>query len=898
MRFWRVVGMRFRSLFERRKLDTADRREMAMHLDLLVKEKIAEGAVPEEARRAAMREVGNIGLLAEQSRDERRVGYLYDFFDDLGFALRLLRKSPVFAVVSVVSLGLGIGANTAIFTLIKKTYLDMLPVRDPAQIVRLTRSSLSSPEFSSFSYPLFQEMSAANTPFEGFICQSGGRVSVSSENGGADTASIQFVSGNFHELLGVQPLLGRLLSPEDDRGEGAHPVLVLSYNYWRRRFASDPGIVGKSVRLNMTPMTVVGVSPPGFDGMGQGWSPDGMIPISMAATVQGSRSDLGNRGNHWLNVYGRLKPGTNMTQAEQALIPLMQAENEERAARPGTTEYVRSVLRSNQIHVRPFANGWHRQPGSARSSMALLGMTGLVLLAACLNLANLLLARTAARRGELAVRLAMGAGRFRLIRQLLTESLLLAVLGGVAGLALAWGAGPLVVRLAMGEDPQVTQTGDPDTAVLLLCLGISSLCGFVFGLAPAWQAARSEISLTASSSRTVAGTRLLGRKLLLSAQIALTLLLLAGGALFVKSMRNMQTADLGFVPEQLLQLTVLPKNSGYTDAQTLSFLDRTIEQIRRVPGVRAASVAAMPVMSNSSWGSGIRIEGVTVPESDGGPNRNAVGPDYFSTMQLPLLLGRDFNVRDGEGAPKVAVVNESFVRQYFGGENPIGRKIDQGGNATTPPQYTIVGVARDGKYRGVRDKKTAMWYVPLAQSGMRNFITVYVRTSGAAEKAAADVRRAVSSVDASVATMGLRSVESQIATQQRFERMIALLAAFMGLLAVILAVIGIYGVLSYLVNQRQREIGIRLALGASRFDVIRLVTGGVAGWTLLGIVLALPAVYYGAHAVKDLLYDMDPLDPRAMLWAAGTLAAGTVLAAWFPARRAAIVEPSEALRVE
>jgi predicted permease len=385
---------------------------------------------------------------------------------------------------------------------------------------------------------------------------------------------------------------------------------------------------------------------------------------------------------------------------------------------------------------------------------------------------------------------------------------------------------------------------------------------------------------------------------LLTAQIALTLLLLSGAALFMRSLQNMKNADLGLTPEHILQLALLPKNAGYKDDQIGRYLDRVLERLRSVPAVRSASVAVIPVMANGSWGSGISVEGKTIAGSDRGPDRNAVGPHYFSTMGIPLVRGRDFTESDGETAPKVAIVNEAFAHYYFGDENPIGRRIDSHRDEKEAPRYTIVGVAKDGRYRGVRDKPTRFWYVPHAQSDLRSYFTVYVRTAGDPANAAAGVRRAIANVDANVAMLNVRTLEDQIASGQRFERMVAVLASFFGVLAAILAAIGIYGVLSYLVNQRQREIGIRIALGATPASVAGLVVLNIAGWAVSGIALALPAIYYGSTAVRDVLFEVEPMDPASLLWAAGTLAAVALLSALLPARRAASIQPAVALRTD
>jgi predicted permease len=366
----------------------------------------------------------------------------------------------------------------------------------------------------------------------------------------------------------------------------------------------------------------------------------------------------------------------------------------------------------------------------------------------------------------------------------------------------------------------------------------------------------------------------------------------------VRSLRNLETAQIGFVPEHLLQATLMPRNAGYSGAQVLPYVERTIERIHSVPGVKSASIAAMPVLANASWGSGIRVEGVSIPDSDRGPDRNAVGPHYFATMGIPLVLGRDFDERDAEKAPPVAIVNEAFARTYFGKENPIGRRIDQAGDSKTPPRFTIVGVAKDGRYRIVRETETAFWYIPLAQSAMRNYLTVYVRATTDPSHAIADVRRAIAAVDSNVGTFNIRTVESQIAGGRRFERMIALLATIFGALAAALAAIGLYGVLSYFVNQRQREIGIRMALGSTPAAVARLIVSSVTGWAALGIVLALPAVYFGSQAVRTVLFEVQPMDPTALACAAGLLGAVASLAAWLPARRASRLDPSAALRTE
>lgn len=894
-RMGRILRLRWRTLFHRSEAEAESRREWELHVEFLTREKIELGMDQEAARSEALREMGGRALQEEASRDARGVRFWHDLGDDLRFGIRLLRKAPALAVVSLLSLGLGIGANTAIFTLIKRSYLDALAVPDPERMMVITRSNIAMGEGGSFNYPLYEQLAAIpGSPFHGLFCRSTGRGTlVAGDAGPAESISWELVSGNYYQVFGVTPLVGRLLSPDDDRRPGTHPVAVLSYNFWRRRFASNPAIVGRTVRVNTYPLTVIGVSRPGFDGVSQGQSNDIMIPMAMHGEIMQSARSHRARGRSFLAVAGRLKPGATPAQAEAALAPVAKAFFEIDAADGSAPEYYRRVQLSNRLHVRPMATGWDRSPRQASRSMLLLGITGVVLLAACMNLANLLLARTSSRRHEMAMRMALGAGRARLVRQLLTESLLLAVLGGALGLLLAVAAGPVLLTLFAGTGPQITQSTMPDAPILLFNFGVATLCGILFGLAPALH------SIRAGSARTVAGGRLLGRKMLLSAQIALTLLLLSCAGLFARTLANMRATDLGFAPEHLVQLTPLAKNAGYSDAQVPAYLQRVTERLRGLPGVRSVTFSIQRVMANSSWGSGIRVEGVEIRDSDGSPSRDAVGPAYFSTLGISMLAGREFNERDTAEAPKVAIVNEAFAKFYFGNANPIGRRIDEGGNTQAPPRYTIVGVAKNGKYREVRDGTIRFWYAPFEQvDAGRGFVTVYARAVGDPAAMLPTVRKAVEQIDPNVALFGAKTVETQIAEGQRFERVIALLAMFFGGLAALLAAIGLYGVLSYMVNQRQREIGVRLALGATPVAAARLVVSSIAAWTALGLLLAAPAIYYASQAVKSVLFGVEPLDPLALGGAALALTLVAVLSALLPARRAARISPAIALRAD
>jgi predicted permease len=848
-----------------------------------------------EAHHAARRTFGNAAMLAEQCRDQRCVNWLDDLLKDLAYGLRLLRRSPAFTAVAVLSLALGIGANTAIFTLVYRTLIERMPVREPERLFTISRRNLEKDNLTSFPHPFFRQLLANNTVFDGLVCRAGGQVAIGDEQQ-AQMATIEMVSGNFFDVVGVKPLIGRTFTPEDDRIPGGHPVLVLSHNYWVRRFGGDTTVVGRALRVNTHLMTVLGVLPPEFDGLRRHFSPDAYIPVMMQSEAWLTESLLESPGFWWLSMIGRLKPHVSVPQAEDAVLSQLKTFTERHDAGQLETEYRRRVEASTRIELQPAATGFAADKQVSTTLLVLLGLSSIVLLIACTNLTNLLLARNTSRRHEFAIRLSLGASRWRVLRQLTAESLLLAFGGGVLGLLVAFWSGPLLVRLLMGDSPNVTLNVKPDVVLLLFNFGVAGMSAVLFGLGPTWQGIREGVGTGLREGRTVAGSRLFGRKLLLTAQTALSLLLLFGAALFVRSFQSIHAVDLGFRPEQLVQATVVPKNAGYKDQQVLPFFNDLKERLESVPGVRSASFSMLRIMSGNEWGSGITVEGFKPAEDDPGPSREAVGPDYFRTLGVQLLRGREFTRRDDEKSPKVAIVNESFARHYFGAADPIGKRIGPGGGQGRA-EYTIVGIVRDTKYSDFRDDARRVWYTPALVGGSMPR-TLYVRADGDAERALALVRKTVAGIDRNIPLQDAKSVEMQVAERSRRERMLAMLSTFFAGLAGFLAAIGIYGVMSFSVRQRLREIGIRLALGAAPAQVFSAVIRDVAFYAGLGFALACPAAWYASGLLSDLLYRVEPLDHWSIGAACLAMAVTVLTAGAIPARAASQVEPAATLRAD
>lgn len=900
MRLVRVIRRRLRSLFRHSHVENDLQREFALHLEQLTKEYRSAGMNERDAADAARRAFGALAITAEQCRDTRRVRFLEDIGKDLAYASRMLAKSPGFTATAVLSLALGVGANTAIFALVKQVILDLLPVRDPNQIVAIARTSLQLPEStSSFSNPFLRDLQAsANLPFDGFLgFDRWDQIAMLAESV-AEPVSTEFVTGNYFELLGVHAALGRQFTTADEQTAGAQPVVVLSHNFWQRRFGADPSVLNRTIHLNNHPFTVIGVSARGFDGLDPGHSPDLRVTISMAPTLVQfpGPATLSNRGSRWIQVFARLKPGVSYDRAAESLMPVLLQDHDLDPGRARRSEYRTKVLASERMHVTPAAHGTGGQRHTYETAIWALGlMVAAVLLLACVNIAHLLLARASARAHEFCIRLAIGAGRFRLIRQLLTESLLLGILGGSVGLLAAYALGRILVSLVVSDPGHSTLAVAPDGALLAFNFTVALSASIAFGLAPALQSSRSVLAPGLKGAHSSHVRRLIGRKIMISLQVATSLVLLAGAGLFIRSLNNLRAIDVGFRTDKLLQVTLNP--SDYAPERLPDFYNQLVEQVRSLPGVQSATFGRQRLISNAAWKSGIVVPGFTPPEGDNGPSRDVIGSDYFSALGIPLIAGREFTDADTASAPKVAIVNQAFAQFYFGAQNPLGMRIGPGGGK---PEYTIVAVTRNAKYREMREATTRFWYVPFAQLGSDRSsfraLTLFVRTSSDPNSIANSVRAAVGRVDKTIALFDIKTVDAQIGDNVRLERALATLSIFFGMVAALLAGAGLFGVLSYSVAQRKREIGIRIAVGARPTQAAWAIVRGVALFVFVGVASGITVALSLSSLIRRLLFGIQPNDPLTLSSAVLAIWAITTLAVLIAAAQAAKVEPASALR--
>jgi predicted permease len=826
---------------------------------------------------------------------------------DVRYALRALSKSPVFTTVAVLSLALGIGANTAIFSLLDQLLLRMLPVKHPEELVQL---AARGPHYGSnwgmdaMSHPMYRDIRDKASVFSGLICR---RAFVGSlgYGGAVERLRIELVSGNYFPVLGVGAVLGRTLLPEDDIKPLGHPVAVLAYDYWISRFGADPGILNSTVVVNDAPFTVLGVAAPGFLGMGVGDAVQIFVPLMMQERVVRGPKLLEERRTRFLNVFGRLKPGVTVAQAQSAVEPLykqiIRLEVEEKAFARASKDTKDRFLTSTMA-VFPGGTGTSFLRRNLRAPMmVLMALTGFVLLIACANIANLQLARATARQKEVAVRLAVGASRSQIVSQLLVESVTLSVVAGAAGLLLAkWCIGLLLGAYAEEGTP-LTITSHIDPRILLFNFAVSLAVGILFGVVPALETTRPDLAATlkdaAGSMSGSTHSRL--RKGLVVAQMALSLLLLVGAGLFVNSLHNLRTLDPGFSTERLLMFGVDPNTNGYTPARVQEFYRRLADELRGIPGVQSASCANMPLVSGDEWDSSITVEGQDPTKaSSSWAYMNHTLPDYFATLGAPLVAGRDFTPADAKSSAKVCIVNETLVREYFPGVNPIGRHIGMGSDPGTKTDIEIVGVVRDFKYENMREKIGRQMYRPYAQMEFALAMWFYARTAVEPRTIFSAIRSRVRALDANLPIYGMRTIETQIEANLATERMVAALSGCFGALATLLAVIGLYGVMAYLVSRRSREIGIRMALGAEARSVIWLVMRDVLVLVALGAVLGVAGAASLTHFVRAQLFGVTPNDPRVLVGATVGLAGVALLAGFLPALRASRLDPLRVLRHE
>ena len=829
-------------------------------------------------------------------------------------AIRVLGKSPSFTLVAILSLALGIGANTAIFTLLDQVLLRSLPVRAPEQLVllRFTGAEEGSSRCRDdhnlyFSYPMYRDLRDRNTVFSGMLATfaaTGNYAIALNSHGETERASAELVSGNYFEMLGVRPALGRLFQQSDDLAPEANPVAVLSYGYWQRHFGGDSSILNQTIRLNDHPFTVIGVAPPAFRSVVIGDAPDLFTPMMMKAQITPGWNELDDRRSKWLNVVARLKPGVTRKQAEAAINPLwyslrqMELDQMHHPPQRFRTEFMQTHLSllDGASGLSPIRNQF------SVALEALMAMVGLVLLIACANVANLLLARGASRQREIAIRFALGASRVQVMRQLMLETVVLAAAGGLLGIALS----SAIAQVLLGALPADTRlefafSGRPDLRTLAFSLAVTALTGIVFGLAPTFQAVRSGIAgalKEQAGSVAGGGGQARFRKLLVAAQTGLSLLLMVGAGLFARSLFNLKTQDLGFRTDHLLAFEINPKLNGYTSAQIFSLYDRLRSQLASEPGVRAVTCSWKGLIADSNNGRNITVAGYREKEGeDMSPNFDEVCPGFLSSAGVPLIAGREFTPSDAQGAPKVAIVNEKFAHYFFGNDSAVGHWFGLGaGNIKIDIQ--IVGVAKDGKYSSLRQETPRFVYLPYLQTKDPDEMTFYVRTQQDPALVSGVVRRDVARLDPNLPVNNLSTMDQVIDDNIWLDRVVAALSMGFGLLATGLAAIGLYGVLAFTVARRTREIGIRLALGATNARILRLVLTEVGLLTGVAIAVAIPVSIALAQYLKSQLFGLSSTDPLTLAAAALFLILVGAVAGCLPARRATRVDPVTALRYE
>lgn len=828
---------------------------------------------------------------------------------DLRYSLRAIRYSPLFASIAILSLALGIGANTAIFTLMDQLMLRQLPVRNPGQLVMLYQRGPhngSNMGDRMNSYPIYQDFQKKAAPLSEVLCRRLISASVS-VNDQTDRVEAELVSGNYFTMLGVTPAIGRLFSSElDDRAFLGHPVVALSYDYWVTRFSRDPNIIGKKILVNNYPMTVVGVSAQGFAGLDPALAPQIRVPILMEPIMSPAWFwlHMDDRRTRWVQVFGRLKPGYTINSAQASLQVLFHQIREYETTLPEAkdwTPFDRAQFLTGTIHVQRAAEGYSQLRNSFSTALiVLMCMVGLVLLIACANVANLLIARAFARQKEIAVRLSIGASRRQLIRQLLVESMVLSFLGGALGIGLAVAMTTGLLALIPAEESPLLINATPDLRVLFFTLALTLLTSLIFGLLPAMRASRPDLWTTlkdAAGSIVNSSGSLHLRKGLVSIQVALSFLLLFGAGLFVRSLQNLKATPTGFHdPDNLITFQVAPALNGYDAPKTVHFYEEVLENIRAIPGVRAAGLASDAVLSGDEWDSTTSVEGHKAKDGeDMQAFMNAISPGYFATMGVPLIAGRDFDRRDMKDGSKVAIVNERFARHFFGNSSAIGRHLGRGARPGTKLDIEIVGVTGDSLFEGPREGIHRQVFIPNWGNGS---VAFYVRATVSAKFLYAAIKQQLKKLDPSMPVYEMKTLGKQLDETLLTERLVALLSAGFGLLATLLASIGLYGVMAFAVTRRTKEMGVRMALGADAGSVVWLVMREVLLLLAIGLLIGVPAGIGLGRFISAQLYGIKPDDP----WIAGSTMIGLLVVAcaagFIPANRASRIDPILALRYE
>ena len=827
---------------------------------------------------------------------------------DLRFALRGLRRSPLFSIVAILSLALGIGANSAIFTLIDQVLLRKLPVTRPDELVMLYQQGAhngSNMGTRMHSYPLYQDLQQKAEPLAEVLCRRLVPASVSVDNQ-TERLQAELVSGNFFTMLGVKPAIGRVFnSTEDDQIFNGHPVVVLSYDYWVSRFARDPGVVGRKILVNDSPMTIIGVSAAGFAGIDPTQSPQIRVPVLMKPVMTPEWTWLrpDDRRARWVQVFARLKPGYTVESARAPLQGLFTQIRQYEMTLPAAKDwsaFSRDRFMKGQLLVTSAAMGFSPLRNDFSTPLVvLMSMVGLVLLIACANVANLLIARGFMRQKEIAVRLSLGASRGRLVSQLLVESLVLSCAGGVAGLALAFVLTRGLLALIPQDGQPLLIRPEPDIRILGFTLALTFLTGIVFGLLPALRASRPDPWSTLKDTMgSIAGTggSLFLRKGLVTAQVALSFLLLFGAGLFVRSLQNLQGTDTGVALDNLITFQLSPALNGYDGQRAGLFYESLLERLNSAPGVTSAGMAAVSILSGDEWDNSMSVEGHRPADGeDMQAFMNALSPGYFKTMKIPFLEGRDFTRLDFKDKTTVAIVNKRFAEHFFKGTSAVGKHLGQGGGPNSKLTIEIVGVVADSLYEGPREGVRRQVFIPKTGNGSA---AMYVRTTMPSSSAYHLVRNEVRQQDAAMPVYSLKTLEAQLDETLLTDRLIALLSAGFGLLATILASVGLYGVMAFIVARRKKELGIRLALGAQPGIVIWMVMREVLVLLAIGLAIGIPAAMLLGQYVSSQLYGINARDPFIATSTTVLLALVSAAAGLIPAHRASRIDPILALRTE
>jgi predicted permease len=883
-------------------------------------EKMRRGMSQAEATRAARIEMGSRESVKHKVNASLWESTAESTWQDIRYSLRMMAKSPGFTAVAIFSLALGIGANTAIFTLINNLMLKSLPVTNPQELVAFGRefgggmvAGIAAGPMDIFPYDFYQQLQQRQTFFQGITAFASfpSMVSVRPSSIASSSASqviSHLVAGNFFSVLGAEPLLGRTLLPADTDAAGRNSVAVVSYRYWQQSLAADPAVIGSAITVNGTPFTVVGVMPPKFYGVSlNAESPDMWLPITMQAEVMQQPTLLAPNGLQWLHFMGRRKPGTDMKQAQAWVTAQTQQYLTDHASKPISADDSQQI-KQTFVELLPGESGISNLRVIFEQPLhILMGVVVLVLLIACANLANFLLAKAASREREFSTRLALGSSRGRIVRQILTETLLLSFIGGGFGLLLAfWGTRLLIGFVVSGDGiGHSALAATPDLHVLAFTFGLSVLTALIFGIAPALRISRIGAMPTLTSNARTAGssggrTSRLLPNILVTAQVMLSLMLLAGAGLFLRTLHNLQNQDFGFNRTNILLVRTNPKFAGYKPEQLNGLYERMLSRLNALPGVTSSSISGVPAINPGNWNSPIFIKGYTAaPGENINTLMNRVGPQFFETMGIPVLRGRSIEQQDSANAPKIVVVNQTMANHFFPHGDAIGHRFTVA-DPSVKGEWEIAGIVRDAKYSNPREEAQRMIYFPVMQltddDNYAYWITL--RTTGDPGKIASAVRGALTEIDPNLPVLEVRTMNQQLDHLMDREKLISQLSTFFSLLALSLACIGLYGVMTYNVVRRTNEIGIRIALGAQSNGVLWMILKESLTLLAIGIALGIPATLAASRAVQSQLFGLTPSDPLTFITAVLTITAVTLIAAWFPAHRATKVDPIIALRYE